>query len=103
MNFILGRNKSPTGGDTKDGVNTCDLAAQQGVKIYSDLKQITVKKAATKKASVVAAPSSGAAARKNFIARNMTRSVGNRSGSNNAGTSVHPTLATTAPPNIQQN
>ena len=38
MNFILGRNKSPTGGDGKDVPNTCDLAAQQGVKIYSDLK-----------------------------------------------------------------
>lgn len=68
MNFILGRNKSPTAPEAaKDVPNTCDLAAQQGVKIYSDLKQITVKKAATKKATNAAAPVSGAAARKNFI------------------------------------
>ena len=59
----------------------CDLTAQSGVKIYSDIKQITVKKITTKK-SPSTGPTSGGAARKNFLQRNIARSQGGRSGSN---------------------
>ena len=78
MNFVVGRRNSPSQNNrTKDKVqdsNTCDLAAQAGVKVYSNLKQITEKPKIVKKMTTT-----GGAARKNFIQRNMTRSVGGRS------------------------
>jgi hypothetical protein len=50
---------------------------QSGVKIFSDIKQITVKKSinASKKATDKnSIPASGGAARKNFLQRNIARS-----------------------------
>ena len=50
------------------------------MKIYSDIKQITVKKAASKKAPIITKNLDGT--RKNILQRNFARSSGARSGSN---------------------
>jgi len=80
-NLQILRNKSPTGGafGRPELVNASgDFAAQAGIKIYSDIKQITAtKKREIKKLSVNCPP------RQNIIQRNVARSTGARSGSNN--------------------
>lgn len=82
--FQLVRNRSPQGhaAQTRPEANSsnCDLAAQAGVKIYSDIKQITVKKAAGKKVPIITKNQDGP--RKNILQRNFARSSGARSGSN---------------------
>lgn len=58
-----------------------DFATQSGIKIYSDIKQITaVKKASNKKAPIVVKGAD--AGRRNIMQRNVARSTGGRSGSN---------------------
>ena len=81
---LLVRNKSPQGhasqAKPEAHSSNCDFAAQAGVKIYSDIKQITVKKAASKKVPIITKNPDGT--RKNILQRNFARSSGARSGSN---------------------
>ena len=62
------RNRSPQGHLTQAkeaNSSNCDLAAQAGVKIYSDIKQITVKKAVSKKVPIITKNPDGT--RKNIL------------------------------------
>lgn len=72
------RHRSPVGPNKIPKIENlaCDLSSQAGVKIYSDIKQITTgKKKVTKKIA-------GTGPRVNFLQRNIARSQGARSGSN---------------------
>ena len=103
----FGRHRSPIMGTNREGSgvkisnvnnpapqNNCELSSQAGIKIYSDIKQITTKKIQVKK-TATQAPSSGGQARKNFLQRNIARSQGARSGSNqnNKPTAIPPVLS----------